>query len=282
MELTPPLKYSQRDIAVFKSLDEIPYITFPTRLEHMLMVVCTSGHISATVDIEPRSVGPNDVMVLRPGHMITNCRADDDFSGFFITATQEKLNQLFPSMRYMVPYSLMFFENPVIHITDEELESLTLIYNLLSSQLKAPSRPYSSMALGALCEVLFFNTLGIYSSREDASVHKTRKEELITDFVQLLEENYRKERAVAFYAGKLFVTPKHLSAVLKEVSGKTAGEWIDQRVILEAKVLLRSTGLNVQEISAMLNFANQSFFGKYFRHLTGMSPRDYRSKLSDS
>ncbi len=87
---------------------------------------------------------------------------------------------------------------------------------------------------------------------------------------------------MAFYAGKLFVTPKHLSAVLKEVSDKTAGEWIDQRVILEAKVLLRSTGLNIQEISAMLNFANQSFFGKYFRHLTGMSPRDYRSKLSET
>lgn len=100
--------------------------------------------------------------------------------------------------------------------------------------------------------------------------------------MQLLEENFKRERAVAFYAGKLFVTPKHLSAVLKEVSDKTAGEWIDQRVILEAKVLLRSTGLNIQEISAMLNFANQSFFGKYFRHLTGMSPRDYRSKLSET
>lgn len=282
MELTPPLKHSQRDIAVFQSLDEIPYITFPTRLERMLLVVCTQGSISATVDIELRMVGPNDIMVLRPGHMITQCNISEDFSGFFITVTQERLNQLFPSMRYMLPYTIKFFENPVINVTDEELESLRLIYDLLSTQLRAPSRPYSSMALEALCEVLFFNTLGIYSSRQDTSPHKTRKEELITDFVQLLEENFKRERAVAFYAEKLFVTPKHLSAVLKEVSDKTAGEWIDQRVILEAKVLLRSTGLNIQEISTMLNFANQSFFGKYFRHLTGMSPRDYRSKLSNS
>ncbi len=89
------------------------------------------------------------------------------------------------------------------------------------------------------------------------------------------------ERSVTFYADKLFVTPKHLSAVLKEISEKTAGEWIDLRVILEAKLLLRSTGLNIQEISTKLNFANQSFFGKYFKHLTGMSPRDYRAKLSE-
>ncbi len=86
---------------------------------------------------------------------------------------------------------------------------------------------------------------------------------------------------MSFYADKLFVTSKHLSAVLKEISDKTAGEWIDQRVILEAKLLLRSTGLNIQEISAKLNFANQSFFGKYFKHLTGMSPRDYRTKTTD-
>ena len=85
-----------------------------------------------------------------------------------------------------------------------------------------------------------------------------------------------------FYAEKLFVTPKHLSAVLKEISGKTAGEWIDHRVILEAKLLLRTTGMNIQEISVALNFSNQSFFGKYFKHLTGLSPREYRNRISES
>ena len=104
---------------------------------------------------------------------------------------------------------------------------------------------------------------------------------ILIKFIQILEDNFMTERSVTFYADKLFVTPKHLSAVLKEISEKTAGEWIDLRVILEAKLLLRSTGLNIQEISTKLNFANQSFFGKYFKHLTGMSPRDYRAKLSE-
>ena len=281
MELTTPLKYSQRDISVFQSLTEIPYITFPTRLERMLLVVCISGHISAYVDMESRTVGPNDILVLRPGHMITKCSTDENFSGFFITATQEKINQLLPSLRDVVPYSLFFYDNPIIHITDEELESLTLIYSMLSKQLSSAPRPYHNMALGAMCEVLFFNTLGIYASRLKTSVHKSRKEDLLIKFIQILEDNFRTERSVTFYADKLCVTPKHLSAVLKEISEKTAGEWIDLRVILEAKLLLRSTGLNVQEISTQLNFANQSFFGKYFKHLTGMSPRDYRAKLSD-
>ncbi|NBJ08629.1 AraC family transcriptional regulator [Alistipes sp. Z76] len=282
MELTTPLKYQQRDISVFQSLAEIPYITFPTRLERMLLVVCISGHISAYIDMESRTVGPNDILVLRPGHMITDCVTDENFSGFFITATQEKINQLLPSLRYVVPYSLFFYDNPIINITDEELESLKLIYNMLSKQLSSTPRPYHNMALGAMCEVLFFNTLGIYASRLKTSVHKSRKEDLLIKFIQILEDNFMTERSVTFYADKLFVTPKHLSAVLKEISEKTAGEWIDLRVILEAKLLLRSTGLNIQEISTKLNFANQSFFGKYFKHLTGMSPRDYRAKLSEA
>ncbi len=277
-----PLITPQRDIAVFQSLTEIPYITFPTRLDRMLMVVCTGGSISATIDVEPRMVQANEILVLRPGHMITQCSVGVDFTGFFITVTQDKLNQLLPSMRYVVPYSLQFVSNPVISVTTEEIESLKLIYDLFCRQLSGLSRPYSSMALGALCEVLFFNTLGIYSSRAKTSPHKSRREELLAKFIELLEGNYKEQRSVSFYAERLFVTPKHLSAVLKEISDKTAGEWIDQRVILEAKLLLRSTGLNIQEISAKLNFANQSFFGKYFKHLTGMSPRDYRAKLSEA
>ncbi|EJW96039.1 transcriptional regulator, AraC family [gut metagenome] len=66
--------------------------------------------------------------------------------------------------------------------------------------------------------------------------------------------------------------------MVKEVSGKTVGEWIDHWVILEAKALLHSSSLSIQEISDRLNFANQSFFGKYFKHYTGLSPKEYRSK----
>ena len=79
-----------------------------------------------------------------------------------------------------------------------------------------------------------------------------------------------------FCAEQLGWTPKHLSGVVKEVSGKTVGEWIDEFVILEAKALLNSSSMNIQEIADRLSFANQSFFGKYFKHYTGMSPKEYR------
>jgi AraC-like DNA-binding protein len=107
-------------------------------------------------------------------------------------------------------------------------------------------------------------------------VAENRKEEVFEQFLRVLSETFRKERSVNYYANKLFLTSKHLSRVVKEISGKTAGEWIDDFVILEAKALLRSSEKSIQEISEALHFANQSFFGKYFKHHTGMSPKEYR------
>ena len=276
-----PIVKELPDILVFRSLSEISTLKFPQRLERMLLAVCAKGEISATIDVNPRRMTAGTVLVLRPGHLISDCHPTHDYRGFFITVSQDKLNQLFPTMHYVIPLSTSNQFNPIIKITSDEMESLSLIYDMFSHLMKGTQRPFHSMAMNSLCDLLFYQTLGIYASRQNKIVHKSRRDELFSKFVELLEQNFKVQRCVNYYAENLCVTPKHLSTVLKEISGKTCGEWIDQRVILEAKLLLRTTGLNIQEISLLLNFSNQSFFGKYFKHLTGVSPRDYRNKLSE-
>ena len=271
---TPP------DIRVFHSLDELPDLRFPMRIEGACLVVCQKGSARAGVDVTIRNVGANDIIVLKPGHTLTSISTSDDFQGFLITATRRRLTELFPNIRFLPLFSVRFNENPVVSLTDEELRSLSMIHDLLRDHLASPSQAFHSLTLVSLCEVLFFKTLSIYASRTDLDSTNTRREELLNSFLKLLEDNFRQQRAVTFYADKLFVTPKHLSAVLKDVNGNTTRQWIDQRVIQEAKLLLRTTGLEIQEISSLLNFANQSFFGKYFKHLTGYSPRHYRNNLS--
>ena len=87
------------------------------------------------------------------------------------------------------------------------------------------------------------------------------------------------ERKLEFYAGQLNITPKSLSAAIKKQTGRSAGEWIDDTIILEAKVLLQNKTLSVSQISNMLNFSDQSVFGKFFRAGTAMSPVEYRKKF---
>lgn len=104
----------------------------------------------------------------------------------------------------------------------------------------------------------------------------THREGIVAKFLKCVSDNFKTERRVEFYADKMCISSKHLSAVVKEVTGKTASEWIDIYVILEAKVLLHTTSLSIQQISGRLNFANQSFFGKYFKRLTGKTPTEFR------
>ena len=92
---------------------------------------------------------------------------------------------------------------------------------------------------------------------------------------------YKQERSISFYAEKLCLTPKDLSSIIKQATGKLAGEWIDACVVLEAKMLLKCSEKSIQQIAEELNFANQSFFGKYFKHHTGMSPSKYKEEGSN-
>lgn len=178
----------------------------------------------------------------------------------------------------------MYFRDcPVVEITADELEIQQHLHSAIVKKQGAERTPYYDSILDALYQSVLYETLSIYTSRMENSVkgNLRRKEDVFYKFLLLVEENFQKERSVNYYAERLDITPKHLSAVAKDTSGHTAGEWIDSYVILEAKLLLHNSELTIQEISTQLNFANQSFFGKYFKHHTGESPRAYRQALLD-
>ncbi|MDE5969866.1 MAG: helix-turn-helix domain-containing protein [Muribaculaceae bacterium] len=118
-----------------------------------------------------------------------------------------------------------------------------------------------------------------HHNRMDVSVKipgPGRSTSYVTDFIKLLHANFMKERSVAFYAEQLCISPKYLSSVLKKYTRRSPGEWIDEYVILEAKNMLRFSGLSIQEVAYAMNFKSQSSFGKYFKNATGMSPTEFQ------
>lgn len=104
----------------------------------------------------------------------------------------------------------------------------------------------------------------------------SRKENLVISFTTLVVTNFKKERSLQFYASELNITAKYLTETLKEITGKTAGEIIESFVIQEAKMLLNNPELSISEIAEELNFSDQSFFGKFFKRCSGVSPKNYR------
>lgn len=96
--------------------------------------------------------------------------------------------------------------------------------------------------------------------------------------MKLLGAYHTKERSLKFYAEKMFLTPKYVSGMIKSYSGKGALEWINEYVVLEAKMMLRYTEMTVQEVAYALNFPTQSAFGKYFKQQVGVGPKRYRAE----
>jgi AraC-like DNA-binding protein len=104
----------------------------------------------------------------------------------------------------------------------------------------------------------------------------SRKEELLEKFLKLLFESFKEKHIVTFYAEKLCITPQYLSLILKELTGKSANKWIDDVLIVEAKIRLKAPDATVQQVADELCFSDQSTFGKFFKKHIGISPMEYR------
>ena len=114
---------------------------------------------------------------------------------------------------------------------------------------------------------------------EEIKHYKDTKQEFIfKKFLDLLDSNYTTSRSVNFYAEKLGITPKYLSSTTIAFTGISASRIIDNFVVFQIKLQLFSNIKSVKEISKNLNFQSQSFFGRYFKRITGMSPREYICK----
>ncbi|MFC6101586.1 helix-turn-helix domain-containing protein [Olivibacter domesticus] len=116
--------------------------------------------------------------------------------------------------------------------------------------------------------------------RPDNGATSTRRMDLLNSFLKLLAVHFKVERSVQFYAEKIFITPKHLTKVVKEETGKSVGQLVNEMVIAEAKILLDTSSLTVGNVATELNFSNQFFFSKFFKKHSGLTPSQFRTNTS--
>lgn len=152
------------------------------------------------------------------------------------------------------------------------------LYGLMRETLDDRELSYREAIIRNYMHIMFYHMCSDFFDEEsypDMPV-PSRRDELLLQFTKMVSENYKEHRKVSYYADKMCLTPKYLSTIVYEVGGRYARDIIAEFVICEAKRCLLNTSMTVQEISDYLHFSCQSFFGKYFREHTGMSPQAYR------
>ena len=169
---------------------------------------------------------------------------------------------------------MTLYNSPVNPTSEEFMTYVRFFFIMMHKAAQDTENPYRMQVIENLIRVFYYGAMGRFSLNGKESA--TYKNGLVEKFIELVEEHYRQERLIGFYADKLCITPKYLSKLVKEHTGRSAGEWIENHVILDARAMLQSSDMTIQQIATSLNFPNQSFFGKYFKRATGISPKHYR------
>lgn len=231
---------------------------------------CKADINLVTYDIKaPAVVSVQSSQIMQPKYL------SHDFNATVMVVSKRLAENLFMFMNNS-PLSALAARHPVTSIPDAVLPAFERFIQTTRDIVSDTGNLYGLQAL--LYNILYF------IHREGYKVYEPYTNEIVSrqgrmsdQFLILVQKHFRKERFLDFYASLLEVTPKHLSRTVKKQTGFTAVEWIERYVILEAKVLLKSSNLNIQQIADELNFPSQSFFGKYFKKLTGLSPKEFRN-----
>ena len=243
-----------------------------------MIAVCLTGSGKVGVNLREFEVTAGTLLMTLPEQIIQSLGVSDDFSAIYIAVSPQFIDRTFTQMKELLSFMFYIKEHPCIPLSKTEQDCMLEYHSFLWKKVKMKDNVFRKEIAKGILSAMFYDLYNFCRKHMpiDEIRPKTRKEELFEKFMREVSACYKMERSVIFYANKLCLTPKHLSGVVKEVSGKTAGEWIDNFVILEARALLKSSEMSVQEIAEYLHFANQSFFGKYFKHYVGMSPKEYR------
>lgn len=252
---------------------------FPVRMEALIIVHCIKGKGRIGIDLEEHIIEKNSLLIIQPQNYINMVEEIEPGTSNIIVVSKNIAQELMPKLTDLLPVIMQHkISHRILQLPEEEADEFINIYNLLKVTLKRTQSVFRKKKVVCLLQTMMLAMMELATSISEPTdkIQHSRKEEIMAKFILEVSKNFRAERQVSYYADNLCITPKHLSAVVKEISGRTASEWIESYVTMEAKVLLNSTNLTIQEIASKLNFTNQSFFGKYFKHQTGQSPSEYR------
>lgn len=266
-------------IATAQLTEYIDLFNSPLRMDALLFCVCLKGSVDITINLTRWNVKQNTYLISLPENIIGVNSVSDDFEGYVILFSMAYLRKISINLKDVLPYYMYVRSHPCFNVGSLNVKKMTQFYNLIYSSLKDENSSRKGEIIKGLVTSILFKIsedLDEFGLKTIATAKTKSKEYYFLKFMDLLLLNFREQHHVGFYADKLALTPKYLSALIKDTSGLSVPQWINNYVIVEAKTLLKSSDMNINQIADYLNFPTSSFFSKYFRHHTGIAPRDYR------
>ena len=258
---------------------DVQALKYPCRIDAMVMVVCVRGEVSFSSHMNDYTLKAGESFVASASVFQFHSITDSEF--YALAFESNFLTSMNVDMRFILRIvSQLRINASVAEVNNTDMITLKNLFDrVLSGYSAIPLSECMELSLRHLfCSVIYRICDAIITSKHALPPLgvKERSSEYFERLMTLLAENYRQQRNVEFYADKLNISSKHLSRVIRNFTGKSVHQWIDEFVALEIKNLLKYSNMSIQQISFYLNFPNPSFMGQYFKRITGQTPGEYK------
>ena len=246
----------------------------PVVMDDMRILIVVQGQARPVINLIERHFQAPELVYLGPNGLVQFHEVSPDAQGIGLSISNEFLSLVLGTdIPKAFDGHLRDFH---FRLQPDELQLLDRLHLLIceSVRLATPNLPGTMRLIAAFLWLVD----GLWSSREDEErTALSREQRLFADFMQLVAQHAAHEHHISYYASQLCLSPRYMSSIINKVSGKPAKQWIDEAIIARIMVALRHTDKPVAQIADEMNFANTSFFTKYFKRMTGLTPLQWRN-----
>lgn len=275
--------YHDKDITIIDRLENFSMESVVMKADAYVIVLCLKGKGSFYMNDEPSTVSENDLFICRPNVILEEGMFSVDFEccGFIFSSEYLQRLNLMLSDNWNV--RLYLEKYPIFSLLPREVETFMQYHELIRGKFIDPPHKYQKELINTILQAFSIEFYRVQErfAEQVPQLAFSSTENLFNNFINLLSAYSLRERKVAFYAEKLCISPKYLSAVCKLQSGQTASVLINQFTIKNVEFLFKQREKSIKEIANEMNFADLSFFGKYIKANLGMSPKQYRERMLD-
>lgn len=249
---------------------------FPYKNEWLIATLCENGAAGGTINLRHYRIGSGGFILILPGQVISESVLSPDFKGKILLMSRRFSDSLDIGRTLMLTASIG--SRPYYQLGADAVEIVRSYIASCRAMIRFNGESGSILdVLRILSQAFFLGVKSMLVSGNDDTAFGPFSP-LTESFLTLVEKEYRAHRQLDYYADRLGKNAKYLSRRVKEETGLNASDWIERCVILDAEAQLLSTKESILEIGYSLGFPSQSFFGKYFKRVTGLSPKEFRRR----
>ena len=222
-----PFYYSDDLVIAYINRRNAPVVA--TQFDGFVAMIVMQGTARVTLGTETYDLKPNMLVYIHSDNVLRRVECSHDAAAYLVAFSHKFISDVPVDISTSLPVYLRFGKSPCVELTDVDVAEIRQLFGLIKTMLRSDKERHKSHIIQTLFTTVFY-ILSDINQRRELHTKQGRCEVIFEQFTQLLQEHHKRERNVGFYAEQMNITPKYLSSVIKDISGKTAARWIDEYV----------------------------------------------------